>query len=73
MRHRLELDAMDLSATDVVTFSIGGHVVAKKNVQPGETWRLPWTRALRMTLVVEQGTEARSLRATVVVDFDPHI
>jgi hypothetical protein len=70
-RHRLELDAEPWSATDVVTFAIGGRVVAKRNVQPGDVWRLPWTRALRMTLRIEQGSEARDLKATVEVDFGP--
>lgn len=69
MRHRLELDAAKASATDVVSFSVGGHVVARRDVQPGETWRMPWTRARRMTARIAQGTEARSLSATIVVDF----
>ncbi len=71
MRHRLELDAIKVSATDVVTFLIGGRVEARRDVQPGETWRMPWTRALRMTVRIEQGTEARSLSTTVAVDFGP--
>ena len=58
------------SATDDVVFRAGRSVL-RRTMQPGDSWRLPYVRALRQRLLVEQGTEPGTLRAVVDVDFSP--
>lgn len=69
MRHRLSFHADATAATDRIALRIGPVTVARRVVQPGETARLPWTRAARMSLDVVQMTEARTIAAHVDVDF----
>jgi hypothetical protein len=69
MRHRVELDATGVEASEVAALSIGGHVVARRIVQPGEVWQMPWTRVERLTVTVVQKIEPRTLHGVVTVDF----
>jgi hypothetical protein len=59
MSHRLELDATGAEATEVAALSISGHVVARRTVQPGEAWSMPWTAARRLTVTVDFGDAKR--------------
>jgi hypothetical protein len=56
-------------ATTEVTFA-AGQTDRKVTLQPGQSTRFPLLAPGRQTLRVTQGTEARTLRATVVATFN---
>ena len=57
------------TATTGITFRAGSRVVARITTNPSQRVRFPLLRARKQQLSFIQATEARSLRATVSVDF----
>ena len=68
--YALGFHAFRLSADDGLRFH-AGKVTKAAGVRPGNSIRFPYVRARRQTLTVVQGTEPRTLRATVDVYFMP--
>lgn len=68
--YALGFRALASSATDQVRLLANGGVVLKRTLQPGENVRFPHLAAAVQRVEVTQGTEPRTLRATVTVDFN---
>jgi hypothetical protein len=60
-----------VTATTGITLRAGGRTIETVTTNPGERVRFPLLRSRRQQLTFVQGTEARSLRATVSADFLP--
>jgi hypothetical protein len=67
--YALGFRAFASSATDEVRFVIDGRTVVSRTVQPSESLSFPHLAAPLQQVVVKQGTEPRTLHATVTVNF----
>jgi hypothetical protein len=67
--YALGFRALLSSATDEVQLLVNGRVVLSRTVQPGESVSFPHLAAAVQRVEVTQGTEPRTLKATITVDF----
>jgi hypothetical protein len=67
--YALGFRALVSSATDEVQLLVNGRVVLSRTVQPGESVSFPHLAAAVQRVEVTQGTEPRTLKATITVDF----
>jgi hypothetical protein len=67
--YALGFRALLSSATDEVQLLVNGRVVLSRTVQPGESVAFPHLAAAVQRVEVTQGTEPRTLKATITVDF----
>jgi hypothetical protein len=67
--YALGFRALVSSATDEVRLLVNGRVMLSRTVQPGESVSFPHLAAAVQQVEVTQGTEPRTLKATVDVDF----
>jgi hypothetical protein len=67
--YALGFRALVSSATDEVQLLVNGRVVLSRTVQPGESVAFPHLAAAVQRVEVTQGTEPRTLKATITVDF----
>jgi hypothetical protein len=67
--YALGFRALASSATDEVQLLVNGRVVVSRTVQPGESLAFPHLAAALQRVEVTQGTEPRTLKAAVNVDF----
>ena len=67
--YALGFHAFASSATDEVMLSAGGRIRISRTVQPGEALAFPHLPIAVQRVTVVQGTEPRTLHATVTVNF----
>jgi hypothetical protein len=67
--YALGFRALLSSATDEVQLLVNGRVVLSRTVQPGESVSFPHLAAAVQRVEVTQGTEPRTLKGTITVDF----
>jgi hypothetical protein len=67
--YALGFRAFAASATDEVQFLVQGRVVRRRTMQPGESIAFPHLGAAVERVQIRQGTEARTLNASVSVDL----
>jgi hypothetical protein len=68
--YALGFRALASGATDEVRLLVNGRVVLSRTVQPGGSVAFPHLPAAVQRVEVTQGTEPRTLKAAVSVDFD---